>query len=133
MKPEMSLRSRMEGAASCNPAIQPSVISSSFATSSADRSSPITSFKKAAASSRVKDSSAALSSIIWPRARSLARGRGQMDAAGDHEVRTFRQALQQEGDHSVDALGIDQVVVVEDHGDLSQEIGEFVDEDTQHR
>ena len=76
MKPETSFRSRMESAASCNPVIQPSVRSSSVATSSADSSSPITPFKKAAASSGVNASSAAPSSAIWLRARSLESGRG---------------------------------------------------------
>src|SRR5215213_5031708 len=33
----------------------------------------------------------------------------------------------------MDALGIDPVVVVEDHSDLSREIGDFVDKNTQHR
>jgi hypothetical protein len=33
----------------------------------------------------------------------------------------------------MDALGIDHVVVIEYHGDLSREIGEFVDEGTKHR
>jgi hypothetical protein len=33
----------------------------------------------------------------------------------------------------MDPLGIDHVVVVEDHADLSREIGEFVDEGTMYR
>jgi hypothetical protein len=33
----------------------------------------------------------------------------------------------------MDALGIDHVVVVEYHGDLSREIDEFVDEGAKHR
>ena len=71
MKPEMSLRSRIESAASCNQL--PSMISSSFATSSADRSSPITSLRKPRASSRVKDGSGRieLSYLAW---RAALRG-----------------------------------------------------------
>jgi hypothetical protein len=57
----------------------------------------------------------------------------RIDAARYHEVDVLRQALQEERDHSVDALGIDEVVVVEDHTDLSGEIGQLVDEGTQHR
>jgi hypothetical protein len=33
----------------------------------------------------------------------------------------------------MDALGVDHVVVVENHGDFSREFGELVDEGTQHR
>ena len=55
---------------------QPSVTSSSADTSAADKASPITSPRKAVASSVVKRRSAALISVIWLRARSLERGRG---------------------------------------------------------
>jgi hypothetical protein len=66
----------MESAASCNPAIQPSVRSSSVVMSLAERSSSITPLKNAAASSKEKASSAAPSSAIWPLARRREIGRG---------------------------------------------------------
>src|SRR5919112_699000 len=76
IKPETSSRSLIESAANWRAAIQPSVTCSRAATSSAERFSPITSPRNAAASSGVKRKSAACSSVIWPLARSLARGRG---------------------------------------------------------
>jgi hypothetical protein len=41
--------------------------------------------------------------------------------------------LEQERGYPVDSFGVDHVVVVEDNGDLSRKIGEFVDEGTKHR
>src|SRR5215208_2585012 len=120
MKPETSLRSRIERAASCRPAIQPSVASSSVATSSVERSRSITPLKNATASSWVKASSAAPISVICPRARSLERQR-RIDAARNDEVSVLREVFQQERDDPVDGLGIDQIIVVENYGDHSRE------------
>ena len=79
MKPATSSRSAMprkESAASCRPAIQPSVRSSSASTSAAVSSSPITRLRNSCASDGVKRRSAARSSVSCPRLRNRARGNG---------------------------------------------------------
>jgi hypothetical protein len=48
-------------------------------------------------------------------------------------VDALRQTLQKESYDPMDALGVDHVVVVEDHGYLPREIGEFVDQGAEHR
>src|SRR5215207_7120546 len=132
-KLERFSRSRIERAASWRAAIQPSVTSSSVATSAAERVSPITPFRKAVASSVVKRSSAALISVTWSLARSLARG-GRVQAAGDDEEDVLRQVLQQESSSLMYKPGVDHVIVVEDYGDiLALYFGQLVDQDSHYR
>jgi hypothetical protein len=74
------------------------VISSSVATSSGERSSPI-----------VRPELGHLVSGTQP-----GEGQRWIYAAREDEVRALRQSLQEERDDPVDALGVDGMVVVED-------------------
>ena len=103
----------MESAASCSPAIHPSVRRSSDATSAADRRTSITCSRKAAASSAVKRRSAARSSVKWPRARSRAKGSERVLARSQNEMHVWRQVFQQEVDRFVCGAGLDRVVIVQ--------------------
>ena len=76
MNPETSSRPCIETAANWSPVIQPSVLVSRAATLAAERSSPIISLRKAAASSGVKRKSEARSSVNSPRPRRRASGKG---------------------------------------------------------
>ena len=67
---------RSESAASCRPAIQPSVRSSSASTSAAVRSQPHHLVEELHRLGGVKRRSAARTSVSWPRLRSRARGSG---------------------------------------------------------
>src|SRR5215213_3786269 len=69
---------------------------------------------------------------LSPGAKPRERQR-RIDAARNDEVGVLREVFQQERDDPVDGLGIDQIIVVENYGDLSREIGHLIDESTRQR
>ncbi len=133
MKPATSSRPCSEIAASCRPAIQPSVRVSRAAMSSAVRFRPITWLRKSAASDGVKRRSAARSSVNWPRARNRARG-----SAGSSRVAMTRctwggRCSTRKARRIVDRLGVEDVVVVENEHDIARDGGDVVEQGRQRR
>ena len=133
MKLVASLCPRIEIAANCRPAIQPSVRVSSAAMSSSERFRPITRLRNSAASAGVKRKSAARSSVNWPRARNRARG-----SCGSSRVAMTRcicggRCSSRKVRASSTGSGIDDVVVVEDEDEIVLDGGDLVEQGRQDR
>ncbi len=133
MKPATSSRPCSEIAASCRPAIQPSVRVSRAAMSSAVRFRPITWLRKSATSAGVKRRSAPRTSVNWLRARNRARGSAGILTGGDDHVQLRRQVLDQEGQRILHRPGVEDVVVVENEDQIAGDGGDVVEEGRQGR
>ena len=95
-------RSRMASAASCRPAIQPSVRASSAATRLGVSGSPITSVRNAAASSGVKAQVGRAQLGQSPRVPQPRQRQRWVGARGDHQVQLRWQMVEQKGERRVD-------------------------------
>ncbi len=129
----LSLCPCMEMAASCRPAIQPSVRASRASMSSAERFRPITRLRNSAASEAAETqvSGAQLSQL----AAGAQPGQGQVRVLTrrHHQVHLRRQVLEQEGESLVDRSGLHYVIVIQDDYEALREGGDLVEQAGQDR
>ena len=124
---------RIEMAASCRPAIQPSVRVSSAAMSSAER------FRSHHLVEKIGGFGGGEAQVGGAQLGQLASGTqpGQgklwILTGGDDQVHLRRQVLDQKGEGVVNRLGVDQVVVVKDEDEAFREGGDLVDQGGQKR
>ena len=131
MKPAWSSRSRMARAASCKPAIQPSVRASSAAASAAVSGNPITLGQKGCG--LVGGEAQLLGAQLGDlpaRAQPCERQR-RILARGDNQVQRGRQMVEQEAHRLVDRRRLQYMVVVQHQDALVRHCGQVVDQDRQ--
>src|SRR5437868_9450743 len=117
-----------DSAASCRPAIHPSVRRSRVAMSSVERLRPIASLRNPAASLGVKRKSATRSSDNWPRPRRRARGNCGSSRVTITSRILWRQVLEQKGEGGVNGFGIDNMEVVDDKDEIIRGGGDFIEQ-----
>jgi hypothetical protein len=117
MKPGMSVDPCRASAASCKPATQPSVLSSSAATATAVRAPGhhLTEEGERLVGGEAQLGGTNLGEL--PPCTQSGKGQGRVHAAGDHPVHARGQLLLQEGHRLVDGGGLACVVVVQHESD----------------
>ena len=128
MKPATSSRPCIESAASWSAAIQPSVRSSSAATSRAAQveAHHLVEVRGGLVGREAQVGGADLDELA-ARAQAGQRQR-RIGAAGDHQVQLRREMVEQEGHPVVDVAGVDDVVVVEHQHDIVRDGAELVEQ-----
>ena len=133
MKPATSARPCSEIAASCRPAIQPSVRASSAAISLGGEVEAHHLVEELGGLGRgeAEVGGAQLGQL----ASGAQSGQGQRGilAGGDDQVHLGRQVLDQEGQGIVDRPGVEDVVVVENEDDVARDGGDVVEQGRQRR
>ena len=123
----------MESAASCRPAIQPSVRVSRAATSSAERVEAHRPIEKLGGlgGGKTQICGAQLGQLA-PGAQP-GQGEVRILAGGNDQVDMGRQMLEQKGEGVVDRFGLNHVVIVEHEDEAALETGDFIEQGGQHR